>query len=214
MFPFLGHLSLKISPCMGLSPELLDIISGTTNLASMRRCKAANNDQIIHKGFLDLQLRLSRLKAQPERLKLTGLISLHAAAFEEAALIYLHHAIQGNVCFVNDSVHNLYLPRLLKVLEEIHNIQGPLLGTLPYPMWALFIASCSASEEDRVKVLEWFTLLKYNRPISNVPSTMTAVEAIWKQRDLKIDRMCDKNSQLSLGWKTTISQLGWKMSLI
>lgn len=214
MFPFLGHLSLKVSPCMGLSPELLDIISGTTNLAIMRRCELANNEQIIHKEFLNLQLRLSRLKAQPERMKLTGLIGLHAAAFEEAALIYLHHAIQDHDYSVNNSVHNLYLPRLLKILEEIHKIQGPLLGTLPYPMWTLFIASCSVSEEDRVKVLEWFTLLKCNRPISNVPSTMTAVEAIWKQRDLEMDRMCGKTSRLSLGWETTISQLGWKMSLI
>lgn len=51
MFPSLGHLSLKISPCMGLSPELLDIISGTTSLAFRRRRKAGNYDQDIHRFF-------------------------------------------------------------------------------------------------------------------------------------------------------------------
>jgi hypothetical protein len=53
-----------------------------------------------------------------------------------------------------NTIYNVYLPRFLKILEDIHDIQGPLLGALPYPMWALFIASCSALEEDRMKILE------------------------------------------------------------
>lgn len=197
---------------MGLFPELLDIISGTTSLAFLRRREAGNDEQSIYQEFINLQLRLSRLKTQPERLKVTGSISLHTAAFEDLTLICLYHAIQGSDYFISSNpVDDIYLPRLLKTLEDIHNIQGPLLGTLLHSMWALFIASCSASEEHRVKILEWFTLLKRNRLISNVPSTMTAVGTIWRKRDLEIDRACDR---YTLCWESTISQLGWKMSLI
>lgn len=63
---------------------------------------------------------------------------------------------------------------------------APFLGFfLPYPMWALPTASCVVLEEERVRILEWFTVLDWKKPVSNVPSTMAAVEAIWKRRDLE-----------------------------
>lgn len=52
-------------------------------------------------------------------------------------------------------------------------------------MWALPTASCVVLEEERVRILEWFTVLDWKKPVSNVPSTMAAVEAIWKRRDLE-----------------------------
>lgn len=59
---------------------------------------------------------------------------------------------------------------------------GPHLGFLPYSMWALSTASCVVLEEERVRVLEWFNVLNCNKPVSNVPSTMVVVEAIWKRK--------------------------------
>jgi hypothetical protein len=70
-----------------------------------------------------------------------------------------------------------------------------LLGFLPYPMWALFIASCVVLEEGRIQVLEWLSVLNANKPVSNVPSTMAAVKAIWKRRDLGLDSARDEESE-------------------
>jgi Fungal specific transcription factor domain len=212
MFPFLGSLSMKIHPCMGLSPELLDIISSITSLA--RRQRNAEGSQGTRESFDILRQRLRRSKSLSERLQLTGLINLHSAAFEEAAWIYLHHAVHDQYRHDGDAIQEIHLPKLLDILQHIHAIQGELLGFIPYPMWALFIASCSvSSDEERLQILEWFTILKCNKPISNVPSTMAAVEAIWKRRDLESDGGYSRSLQYSLNWRAAISQLGWKMPL-
>ncbi|KAJ5948265.1 hypothetical protein N7466_001280 [Penicillium verhagenii] len=79
-------------------------------------------------------------------------------------------------------------------------------------MWALFIASCVVQEDSRVKILAWFTVLKRNKPISNVPSTMAAVEAIWKRDDLHPgEPYVNQHSPITAPWMAVISQLGWKM---
>ncbi|OKL58135.1 hypothetical protein UA08_06585 [Talaromyces atroroseus] len=210
MFPFLGSVPMKLHPCRGLSSELLDIISSTTKLASSRH-EIQDDDKIRH--FMNLQRRLSRLRTLPERAGPRDLINLQAAAFEEAAWIYLYHAIQNQLSCPVDDIKKVHLPKLLDILEEIHAVQGPLLGVIPYPMWALFIASCSVSEDERRRILEWFTILKSNRPISTVPSVMTAVETIWKRRDLDFGETASRSSEYSLNWGAAISQLGWKMSM-
>lgn len=214
MFPFLGSQSSKVRPCIGMSLELLDIISTITYLSSTR-CRSENDSKETCLAFDKLQERIHRLQNLPERRDLEGLVSLHAAAFEEATWIYLEHAIQDEP-LKSENIHKIHLPKLLGILQKIHDAQGSLLGFIPYPMWALFIASSSILEEERVKILEWFTILKCNKPISNVPSTMAAVEAIWKRRDMGIDvgqksRSCH---QYGLDWEAAISQLGWKMPLI
>lgn len=137
-------------------------------------------------------------------------MELHSTAFEEATWIYLYHAIKGET-YQSEIIQSIHLPRIINALEQIHKAHGAQLGFLPYPMWALFIASCFVLEDDRVKILEFFTVLKYKKPISNVPSTMAAVEAIWKKRDLSSDKTTMASSRHAATWTHVISQLGWMM---
>ncbi|KAJ5578530.1 uncharacterized protein N7459_007494 [Penicillium hispanicum] len=203
MFPFLtARGCMKVNPCMGLSPELLDIISCISEQARRRRM-SDHNSRDISQAFAIIQHRLIRHKYTPGTSDESGLMELHSAAFEEATWIYFHHAI-GDQPRQSEVIQRVHLPRLLKTLEQIHRVHGALLGFIPYPMWALFIASCVVLEEDRVKILEFFTVLKHNKPVSNVPSTMAAVEAIWKRRDFNPEEACTP-------WTDVISQLGWKM---
>lgn len=88
-----------------------------------------------------------------------------------------------------------------------------MVATLPYPMWALFIASCVATEEHRIVILRLFTRLKQHRPVSNVPITMAAVEAIWKMKDLEVGKTEGGGRRIGFEWDATLAKLGWKMSL-
>lgn len=227
IFPFLtGRGSVKINPCMGLSHELLDIISSISN-------QAKHHPRDTTQAFTALHSRLTNLaiqtQTQPADQDITdtdtaNLMNLHSKAFESATWIYLHHAL-GAAPRDSKAIQTLHLPLLLTTLSQIHKMHGPLLGFLPYPMWALFIASCVVLEQDRAKILEWFTVLNCKKPVSNVPSTMAAVEAVWKRRDLEAVSEVDGVSpgyglSVSVGvqaerrapvWMAAISQLGWKM---
>ncbi|KAL5343174.1 fungal-specific transcription factor domain-containing protein [Aspergillus crustosus] len=205
MFPFLTNCgSMKVNPCLGLSSELLDIISAISDLSRRRR----SSQQSISHEFKILRHRLTSLQAsfafQSDEF---DLMSLHSAAFQEATWIYLHHAINNQPAH-SDIIQMTHLPKLLNILAQIHKIHGTLLAFIPYPMWALFIASCVVLENDRAQILEWFTILKRNKPVNNVPSTMAAVEAIWKRKDLESD---EAGSRLAPIWTAAISRLGWKM---
>ncbi|KAL4820502.1 fungal-specific transcription factor domain-containing protein [Aspergillus spinulosporus] len=177
IFPFLtSYESTKIDPCMGLSLGLLDIISCITMLSQRRHTNAATMDH----EFFNLVHRLSYLERRTAHSQ-TGkenphIINLLASAFQSATWIYLYHVL-ANCSHESDIIQNTYLPTLLSTLAQIHKTQGPLLGFLPYPMWALFIASCVVLEEGRIQILEWFSVLNANKPVSNVPSTMAAVKA-------------------------------------
>lgn len=205
MFPFLNsHHSIKVDPCMGLSLELLDIISCISEQARRRLMPShsSDNSQI----FASLKHRLNHLKLNSEGSDRSELMELNSIALEEATWIYLHHAI-GDQPHHSGIIQTVHLPRLLDTLGSIHKAQGALLCFIPYPMWALFIASCVVLDEDRVKILDFFTLLKHKKPVSNVSSTMSAVKAIWKRRDLKPEEAYSHSTT----WADVISQLGWKM---
>jgi hypothetical protein len=209
MFPFLNsHHSIKVDPCMGLSPELLDIISCISEQARRRLMPNHSNDN--SQIFASLKHRLNYLKRNSEGSDRSEVMELNYMALEEATWIYLHHAI-GNQPHHSEIIQTVHLPRLLNTLGSIHKAQGTLLCFIPYPMLALFIASWVVLEEDRVKILDFFTLLKHKKPISNVSSTMSAVKAIWKRRDLKPEEAYRHFSEYVTTWADVISQLGWKM---
>ncbi|KAL4940665.1 fungal-specific transcription factor domain-containing protein [Aspergillus oleicola] len=214
MFPFLtGRGSMKIDPCMGLSPELLDIIS---SISSLSRRRHYHN---ITLEFISLQYRLKRLDTLSTKREATdtntNAMTLHSQAFQSATWIYLHHALASQPHH-SPVIQDTHLPRLLSTLAQIHQLHGPLLAFLPYPMWALFIASCVVLEEDRVQILEWFEALKCKKPVSNVPSTLAAVKAIWNRRDLESDEAYGRGGDVRISackpvWMAAIEELGWKM---
>ncbi|KAJ6002777.1 hypothetical protein N7451_005324 [Penicillium sp. IBT 35674x] len=160
--------------------------------------------------FLSTSTTISGIEEEKYLDGLHGSTELHSTAFEEATWIYLHHAINDEP-YQSDIIQSVHLPRIIDALEQIHQAQGALLCFIPYPMWPLFIASCVVQEEGRVKILEFFTVLKQKKPISNVPSTMSAVEAIWKSRDLSADGTSEEPSRHAATWTHVISQLGWMM---
>lgn len=210
IFPFLdSRHCMEVDPCMGLSPELLDVISCISEQAQI--LLAPNHSGIDHKIFESFKDRLRRLESMPETPGIDKLMELNSIAFQEATWIYLYHTA-GRQPRQSHIIQQVHLPKLLSTLESIHKAQGMLLCFMPYPMWALFIASCVISEEKRVKILEFFALLKQRKPISNVPSTMLAVEAIWKRRDL-VPEAFGHCLEYPTIWGDVISQLGWKMPL-
>ncbi|KAL4797584.1 fungal-specific transcription factor domain-containing protein [Aspergillus venezuelensis] len=213
IFPFLtGRDCMKVDPCMGLSPELLDIISSISTLSRTRHTRNITLESI------SLQHRLKRLEAfsagRERETDMSGTF-LHTQAFQSAAWIYLHHALASQPHH-SPIIQETHLPRLLSTLAQIHQLHGPLLAFLPYPMWALFIASCVVLEEDRVLILEWFEALNCKKPVSNVPSTLAAVKAIWKKRDLESEELYNRSGDLGIAackpvWMAAIEELGWQM---
>ncbi|KAL4910984.1 fungal-specific transcription factor domain-containing protein [Aspergillus multicolor] len=212
IFPYLaGRGSVKIDPCMGLSFELLDIISCITDLSRRRQ----TGTMVATQEFTSLIHRLQRLEASSgpiadDPVSDSDITALHASAFQSASWIYLYHTL-ANLPFDNATIQGIHLPVLLSTLAQIHKHHGTLLGFLPYPMWALFIASCVVLEEGRVQILEWFSVLNSRKPVSNVPSTLAAVKAIWKKRDLAECAGPTHTRNKGLVWIDAIGELGWLM---
>lgn len=208
----------SINVDIGLSQELLDIISSITILARLkfhlRRMNASRFNQ--ESLFLDsahaLQQRLDNLQQWSSEPDPDHLLYLNAAAFKAAAYIYLRHGAFDDPPHAT-TIQNSHLPTLLTLLQRIHSKQGEGLGTAPYPMWALFIASCVVEEEDRATTLGYFTELKRYRPVSNVPTTMKAVEAVWKMKDLEAARKDREVKRTAFEWEDALGRLGWQMPL-
>lgn len=212
----------KINPNNGLSAELLDIISSTTAFARekyrIRRCGRSSSEQELN--FIEhadsLKIRLETLQQWSEETSHEHLLFLNAEAFQQAAWIYLYYAAYDDSCGAS-SIQETRLPKLLDLLTQVHAKQGSLLGSIPYPMWALFIAACVVQEHDRARILRMFQDLKDRRPFSNVPRTMSAIEAIWKRKDLNVGHdgatTSLRYSRLHFEWEDALLRLGWKMAL-
>lgn len=224
LYPFLWEdnnaAKTHINAHNGLSAELLDIISSITELA---RCKyqsmheglsGCRNDICLLEEVDAIRKRLTQLQQWSEEQDPHHRIYINASAFEEAAWTYLEYVVNENSIRCN-AIQKIHLPKLLGMLRRVHTKQGELLGSLPYPMWALFIAACVVQEPDRVTILDMFTELKSRRPISNVPRTEAAVLAIWKRNDLFNEPMLSNAAQIrsTCSWGNTLDGLGWKLAL-
>lgn len=212
----------KINVEIGLSRELLDIISCITSLARskyrLRRQGLATVEleSSFHDHAVALLQRLDGLQQWSDEPNPEHLLYQNATAFKEAVYIYLRHGAFDDATY-HPSIQEGHLLRLLGLLERIHKQQGDQLGTLPYPMWSLFIASCVVKEQDRAVTLGYFADLKRCRPISNVPTTMAAVESVWKMQDLEAGRASQRarvgGLRIRFEWGEALSKLGWKMPL-
>jgi len=203
---------------IGLSSELLDIISSITSFArlkySLRREGRSGylEESKFRDTVLTLQQRLQTLRQWSPEQDRTHLLYYNAAAFKEATYIYLRHAGFDDP-ISHSSIQEHHLPKLLALFQRIHTKQGDNLGSIPYPLWALFVASCVAAESERGVCMSYWTDLKKCRPVSNVPITMKAVEAVWKMRDLNPKKGSDDHPRLALEWEEALGRLGWKMAL-
>lgn len=98
---------------------------------------------------------------------------------------------------------------LAKLLDHIGKVIREDQERQLFPMWPLFLAGClSTTDEDRVRVLNYFTYLAHAWPVSNIPIVREATETVWKFRDLN-PHECGSG----FDWQMIISRMNWKLAL-
>ncbi|KAK7589919.1 hypothetical protein V3481_008886 [Fusarium oxysporum f. sp. vasinfectum] len=216
MFPILRsmHGRSRINPYTGLSSELIQNITSITS--TIQRHSRAGSDRksatIMRTELQAVEDRLSELQQWSEDSDMESLIYINAAAFEAAAWVYLRVAQYG--CEAEEIQKSL-MPKLFEAIRRVHDRRDALVGSVPYPLWALFIAACLAPEHERIQVLDWFEELKGCRSLSNVSSTMEATMMVWKQHDLKLINGHVKGGRESgVPWHEAVRCLGWMLSLM
>ena len=167
--------------------------------------------EVLQDELYYLENRLATLEQWSEDPDPGSAACLNAAAFETAAWVYLRFA-QAPAHIAE--VQNELVPRLLDQIQKIHEQQGHSLGSLPYPMWALFIAACAASESERARTLDYFSQLKRACASSNVVGVSDAVLHIWKQRDMDLVGGYTAKSVTALSWQGMIQDLKLKAAFI
>lgn len=216
MFPILRsvHGRSQINPYTGLSSELIQNISYITS--TIQRHSAAGSERksaaVMRTELQAVENQLSELQQWSEDSDMESLIYINAAAFEAAAWVYLRVAQYGRDA---EEVQKSLMPKLFETIRRVHERRDALVGSAPYPMWALFIAACLAPEHERIQVLDWFEELKGCRSLSNVSSTMEATMMVWKQHDLKWSNGHPRGGRVSgVPWHEAIRCLGWMLSLM
>ncbi|OAA65867.1 hypothetical protein SPI_02654 [Niveomyces insectorum RCEF 264] len=239
--PTTVHDRFRINGYTGVSTELLNIIASITAAIGdkRRRCCEAQRRPSAECPLLPptsgtgppptgdfeaavraIQNRLQQLRQWSDEPDPDSPANLNSAALQEATWVYLRHGLRGEPV-ESMAIQTDHLPRLLRLLQKVHQKRIHPVGSTPYPMWALFVAACVAQEDNRAQVLDWFGELRRHRPFSNVPVTMAAVEAIWKKVDLErggiqwaASGKPDREQSEELIWEGAIHRLGWTMAFI
>ncbi|KIL92301.1 hypothetical protein FAVG1_04710 [Fusarium avenaceum] len=216
MFPILRsvHGRSQINPYTGLSSELIQNIVLITS--TIQRHSAAGSERksaaVIRAELQTVEKQLSELQQWSEDSDMESLIYVNAAAFEAATWVYLRVAQYGRDA---EEVQKSLMPKLFEAIRRVHERRDALVGSVPYPMWALFIAACLAPEHERIQVLDWFEELKGCRSLSNVSSTKEATMMVWKQHDLGWINGHPRGGRVSgVPWHEAIRCLGWRLSLM
>ncbi|KAF2868429.1 fungal-specific transcription factor domain-containing protein [Massariosphaeria phaeospora] len=137
----------KICGILGLSPELLFLISSITSLASGNQ--DARNVQ-IYGQHLEVQLQSLRQWTPEQPGDIREVLMATAEAFRIATLIYLRCRLYGLTRFspavmeLNDALAQLLLSLPVK---------GPLYTAI-YPVWPLFVAAVTANSEKRDRLYQ------------------------------------------------------------
>ena len=210
------HGRSQINPCTGISSELVTIIACIT--AALRHdvgFEPTRPRDLTFEGLQEelqyLEERLTSLTQWSEDPDQDSIICLNAAAFETAAWVYLRLA---QAPAHDAQIQSELIPKLLNCIEKIHERQGDLLGSLPYPMWALFIAACAAPEDERARTLDCFSQLTHACSSSNILSVSDAVMHIWKQRDMGLVGVYTAKRVTALSWQGMIQDLKLKAAFI
>lgn len=199
---------MRIQPHMGCSLGLLDIIAQTTRLVQRKRKQRQSgrnslaNEETIRSKAMSIRSQLESLVE--ENPSGNDYLATCAECFRVAADLFLQLAcdvplyqvfLQEKLCYL--------LGRIGRVVYEGQQRQL-------FPMWPLFLAGClSSSDEDRLRVLDYFAVLSQQWPISNIPVVREATETIWKSRDLNPD----SKARDGFDWQIIIEQMNWKLAL-
>lgn len=199
--PFLDDFRTLIDEHTGCSMEVVDIINQITalSLAVGQNNRQETRDHLYSEGqVLEHKIRQMNLDAPSEYLVKS------AECFKIAAQIYLRL-----VCFDTSITH----PSILEPHQDLLDLlSSTIVEGQPrrsFPMWPLFIAGCTCSSDDQRKtVLDLFTILDGQWPISNIAAVWKAVRTVWQARDLSASPLSCKHD-----WQEIIHKFGWKLAL-
>ncbi|PYH48960.1 Zn(II)2Cys6 transcription factor [Aspergillus saccharolyticus JOP 1030-1] len=197
-------------PHIGCSLGLLDIIARATDLVSQKQhLRSTGTSSLASEGAMMHQAMClrSELDALDEVYPPTASNSEYLATcgqcFRLAADLYLQLA-----CDMPLTQHTLQ-KLLVKLLGHIGRVIREDQERQLFPMWPLFLAGClSTADEDRVRVLTYFTYLTQSWPVSNVPVAREAMETVWKYRDLN-----PHDTGSGLDWQMILSRMNWTLAL-
>lgn len=199
---------MQIQAHIGCSLGLLDIIAQTTRLVRRKRQQrqsgrnSLTNEETIRSKAMSIRSQLESLVE--ENPSGNDYLSTCAECFRVAADLFLQLA-----CDV--PLHQVFLQeRLCYLLGRIGRVVYEGQQRQLFPMWPLFLAGClSSSDEDRLRVLDYFAVLSQQWPVSNIPVVQEATETIWKSRDLNPD----SKARDGFDWQIIIEQMNWKLAL-
>ncbi|CAH0056180.1 unnamed protein product [Clonostachys solani] len=130
-------------------------------------------------------LRLETIKATAEANRLAALIflddtcSLHFPDIVPACRRHRHEYIQ-------------------KIFSLVEVVCGSQPVTAALPIWPMFIAGCSiTNEDDRVKFLSILERFQWERLFGSVAAACAVVENVWRRRDLSSDETSRKSTSSS-----------------
>lgn len=199
----------RIQSHMGCSLSLLDIIAKTTRLIQRKRQLRQTGrsslacEEDLRCQAMSVRSRLDSLTE--ENPSASDYLATCAECFRMAADLFLQLACD--------------IPPCQPALQEQLSCLLDCIGQVVYegqerqlfPMWPLFLAGClSTTDEDRLRVLDYFSVLLHQWPISNIPMVREAAETIWKSRDLNAEEEQGKNG---FDWQIIIEQMNWKLAL-
>ncbi|RAL06059.1 Zn(II)2Cys6 transcription factor [Aspergillus ibericus CBS 121593] len=197
----------KIQPHIGCSLTLLDIVARATDLVSQKQqLRRTGTNSFFSEGEMlqrVMSLR-SELDALPkEHSPDSEYLTTCGQCFRMAADLYLQLAC--DIPLSQPTLQTL----LGKLLDHIGQVIREDQERQLFPMWPLFLAGCSSTtDEDRVRVLNYFTYLSYSWPVSNVAIVRKATETVWKFRDLN-----PHDSGSGFDWQMIINRMNWKLAL-
>lgn len=202
--PFGDDERRMIDEHLGCSMEIVDIINQITalSLAVGHSNRQETRDHLYSEGQV-LEHKIRQISADTLEAPNEYLLK-SAECFKIAAQIYLRL-----VCFDTAITHP-------SILEPHHDLLGLLSDIIvedqprrSFPMWPLFMAGCTCSSDDQRKsVLDLFTILNGQWPISNISAVWKAVRTVWQARDLSSIPSSSKHD-----WQEIIHKFGWKLAL-
>ncbi|KAF2011405.1 hypothetical protein BU24DRAFT_453964 [Aaosphaeria arxii CBS 175.79] len=192
-----------VDESLGCPTELVESIEQIARISSaVSDSDTFREDLFIQANLIDKEvtdMKFAIRQAQDDYLLQS------AEAFRAAIQIYLRL-----VCFAMPTTHQSILTlhkSLIDVLSEII-IEDQIRRS--FPMWPLFIAGCAcSSDEQRKAVLEFYTTVDKQWPISNISTVWAAVRTVWQSRDLSPN----SSSLKQRDWQDIIHRFGWKLSL-
>ncbi|PYH88310.1 hypothetical protein BO71DRAFT_403982 [Aspergillus ellipticus CBS 707.79] len=197
----------RIQPHIGCSLELVDIIARATDLVRQKQQLRRNgSSSLAAEGQMMHQVMTLRgeLDWLPEESSSdSDYLTTCGQCFRMAADLYLQLACDIPLC--QPALQTLLAKLLDHIGQVIHEDQERQL----FPMWPLFLAGClSTTDDDRVRVLNYFTYLSQSWPVSNIPVVREATETVWKHRDLN-----PQDYGSGFDWQMIINRMNWKLAL-